>query len=217
MDRKNIVICGCTSGIGLSTAESLSKQGNNLFLIGRSEEKLINLASQLDNAPYYVLDLSTAQEKDFDQMAVKCRRYMDKLDGLIYTAGVPNIMPIRSITRDSVENTFRVNLYGFISIIRSVLEHLDCSGASIVGISSGAAQTPAIGQSIYAASKAAMNIAIQALASELLDKKIRINTIMPGIVDTKMIKEAEATGTMSIERFRKFRLWGYSSPKQSLM
>ncbi len=90
--------------------------------------------------------------------------------------------------------------------------------AGIVGVSSRATKVPAMCQSVYAASKAAMNTAAKSLAYKLRDKGISVNTVMPWVVDTKMIRESKENGSMNDEKLLKIRnVWGVLSPKISQM
>ena len=205
---KNIVIFGGTSGIGFSVAKNVAVQGGNITLIGRSQKRLQNAIMRLENPckhTFFLMDIATAEQNDYERLKENCPQ---KLDGMVYSVGVADILPIMNTKREFVRRVFRVNLYGFLDSVKTLFGYHENSGASIVGISSGAADYPSVCQSIYAASKAAMNIAVKALAQELYRDCIRINTVMPSTVETNMIKEALENGTMSNDKFNRILTLG---------
>lgn len=191
--HKKIVITGGTSGIGLCCANALAAQGAALCLVGRNEEKLSAVISKLNGSghSFYIKDLSEPEGFDaiFNQMAADGK----KIDGLLYSAGIGETWPISAINRKRFEKSMCVNLYSFIEMVKLTAKNKYGVHPNIVGISSVDAVYPGSCQTIYASTKAAMNAAVNALALELSKKNIRINTIMPGWVDTPMTDEAFAT------------------------
>ena len=204
-EDKNYIIFGCTSGIGLCTAKALAEKGANVFLVGRGREKLKNLSNLIGGQPYYDVDLSNCSEDEITTCTEECLNKMRWVDGMVYSAGVADILPIRNVTRDFTRKLFNVNLFGFISAVRG-LYGIGNKGknASVVGISSGAAIEPSLCQTVYAASKAGMNVAAKALAKELRPFGIRVNTVMPWVVDTKMIADSEKSGMMSESKLKAY-------------
>lgn len=187
LSNKSIVVAGASSGIGKRTAIVLSKVGAKLLLIARREDKLIETMSELEgrNHSYYLGDLS--QTDNIESLVKTMIAENGPVDGLVYSAGIARITPFALSKPDKVEKFFQVNFFGFMELTRQLVKKNHCNpGMSIVGISSSASLMGDRGQSIYAATKAAMNGAMRCMAHELGERRIRINTIAPGMTATEM-------------------------------
>lgn len=206
---KNIVIFGGTSGIGLSCAESLSSLEANLFIVGRNQEKLEALQNHLPRTDFFCLDLEQADDSLFNRCADVCIEKMKKVDGMVYSAGTADILPIKITTRDSVKRVFSTNYYGFLSAVNSFWgRHESMTDASIVAVSSGAVVEPSTCQTVYASSKSALNASVKSLAKELHHRRVRVNAVMPWVVDTKMIRHSIESGLYDSVRFDEYRAGG---------
>lgn len=184
---KRIVVTGASQGIGQGTAVLLSKLGAKLVLVARNEEKLKSTMAMLegDGHSYNTLDISELDK--IDGLVKKIVTEQGTLDGLVYCAGISGNRPLNMFKPDSVENMIRINLLGFIEFVRCVTKKKNCNaGGRIVGISSVAAIDGNKGQIVYSASKAGMDGAVRSMAKELADKKICINTVAPGMINTAM-------------------------------
>lgn len=188
MSDKRYVITGASSGIGRSTAIRLAASGAKMVLLGRDEERLKKVATILSGAghEYYTVDLSQGQ--NFSPLFDTITRNF-KLDGIIYSAGIGPITPLRLMKRAVIDEVMTTNLYSFLELVRLFSnKKYSNPGSSIVAISSIAAIQPEKCQTVYSMSKAALNVAVQALAYELAPKQIRINSIMPGVCNTDMVR-----------------------------
>lgn len=111
----------------------------------------------------------------------------DALDGLVYCAGIGGSRPLSMLTPEKLDTCLRTNLYGFIECVHACTKNSYFHpGMSIVGVSSVAAIICDKGQTAYSASKAGMNGAMRSMSVELAEQKIRINTVVPGMIDTGM-------------------------------
>lgn len=185
---KRYVITGASSGIGRNTAIRLADLGAKIVLLGRNEEKLKKVAATLSGAghEYDMVDLS--QEQNFTPLFDRITKD-SKLDGIIYSAGVGPITPLKLIKRAVIDEVMTTNVYSFLELVRLFSnKKYSNPGSSIVAISSIAATQPEKCQTVYSMSKAALNVAVQTLAYELAPKQIRINSIMPGICNTSMVR-----------------------------
>lgn len=213
--NKKYMIVGATSGIGQSVAEALSKQGATLILVGRNESKLRELVERFgeNNHKYFARDLS--EQDSYDDIFKTAVQDGKKIDGLVYCAGIAKIMPVSAIDTVELNEIMTVNLYSFILFVRLFSKKKYHEKGSVVGISSISALYPNKCQSLYVASKAAMNAFVQSVAIELAEKNIRINTILPGNVRTSMLNEA--INSMSEENSKKLidrQVLGVSEPCQ---
>ncbi len=188
IDRK-MMITGASSGIGRETAKYLAGEGCSLILLGRNKERLQETKEMLPGEDHLTISADLAEEQDLEFVLKEAVSDGRKLDGLVHCAGTGPIIPIKLLKRRTIEEVMRINVYSFLELVRHFSnKKYHNENSSIVAISSIAAVQPEKCQTLYSMSKAALNAAVQALAIELAPKKIRINTIMPGVVDTPMAR-----------------------------
>lgn len=194
LEGKTILVTGASSGIGKGIAIACSRMGANLIITARNEERLFKTLNSLDGKGHrtIVTDLST-------EIGVKTLiGELAKLDGLVLAAGFVEMWPVLFATRDRIEKIFATNLYSPIEIIRSIVKKkLFNPGFSIVAIDSIAGTfdiSPA--NSIYGSGKAALASFLKYVALEMASKKIRVNTISPGLILTPM----HTNGTVEEEK-----------------
>lgn len=182
LSRKKILITGASSGIGKSTAIYLSNLGASLVISGRNKERLLRTQELLKGSGHIsvIADLTNLDDASY----IYDRALSDgvKLDGLVHSAGVIPTLPLQQLTRDKLRYIMDINFYSFIEMVRQFAKRKYSNGGSIVAISSIASVQPETCQTIYSATKSAINASVQALAFELIKKDIRINTILPGVV-----------------------------------
>lgn len=184
---KKIVVTGASQGIGRDTAIMLSKLGAQIVLIARNEVNLQETMAMLagENHRYYVLDI-----KNLDAIEACVKSIVSdigKIDGLVYGAGVGLNRPLQLFKPSAVNNIMDINFNGFIEFVRCCTNKRNFNaGMRIVGISSSAAFRGSKAQTVYSASKAAMDGAVRCLARELAEKDICINTVAPAMIHTHM-------------------------------
>ena len=190
---KKILITGASSGIGKATAIYLSKLGASLVISGRNSERLLHTQVLLKGTGHIsvVSDLTTLK----DATCIYDQAVSDgvKLDGLVHSAGIIPTIPLQQLTREKVRYIMDVNFYSFIEMVRQYVKRKYSNGGSIVAVSSIASVQPEACQTIYSASKSAMNASVQALSLELIKRHVRINSILPGVVwtDNNPLEENE--------------------------
>ena len=208
------MITGATSGIGQCIAAKLAAEGARLVLLGRNEERLKEAVLKLQGKghEYYTVDLSQDQNYTvlFDKIATD-----SKLDGLVYSAGIGPIIPLKLLKRSVIDEVMTTNVYSFLELVRAIAnKKYGNDGSSIVAISSIAAVQPEKCQTVYSMSKAALNAAVQTLAYELAAKQIRINSIMPGVCNTNMVRETAASvGETYFEKALERQILGIIEPE----
>ena len=174
---KNIVIIGCGSGIGLTTAKELHKTHQ---LLGISRTK----TSEIDNLniQFYEKNILTDSLEDIT--------FPEKIDGLVYAPGSINLKPFNRLTEEDFRNDFEINVLGAVKIIQKLLSNLKKSdNASIVLFSSVAAKTGMPFHASIATSKAAIEGLTKSLAAELAAQKIRVNAIAPSLTETPLASQ----------------------------
>lgn len=184
---KKIIVAGASSGIGQKTAIRLSELGAKTILIARREELLAETMEMLsgEEHTYYSADLSVTG--DIEELVKLIVSEQGKIDGLVYCAGISKGRPLMQCRPETVGEVFNTNFFGFLETVRQVCRKGRFNeGMRIVGISSIASMRGSKSQTMYSASKAAMDGAVRCIAKEVADKGICINTVAPGMTRTKM-------------------------------
>lgn len=193
---KHILITGGSSGIGRQCAIQASKLGAKVTIIARREDALKETISMME-APefhaYYAFDLSqTDQIEDLIKTVVAER---GAVDGFVHAAGIGDGRTLKMSKPAHVEKMFRLNTFAFFECVRCLGNKNNMNElASVVGISSVAAETGNVSQGIYSATKAAMNGFLSPIAKELGKQRIRINTVAYAMVDTPMFESFMMNG-----------------------
>lgn len=195
LSGKLILLTGASSGIGRGTAVVLSKLGARLILTGRREPALQETRLMMDNPDIHLVepfDLSNVGQIPAWVKEVVGRAGAP-LNGLVHSAGVGTTVPIRAFTEKNLDEVLVPNLYAALSLLRGATAKsvMDEHGGSVVWISSAAGLQGAIGLVHYSASKGALISAARSAALELAPKRIRVNCVAPGYVETPMIQLAE--------------------------
>lgn len=189
---KTILVTGATSGIGKAISLYLSKCNYRVVLCGRNQNKLDSMIKEMgNNAESICCDFRNIDSALFVFEESKKRELV--YDGLVYSAGVSCIHAARNCDTVMMEDTFHVNVESFISLCSCfVKKRNSVDSASIVAISSLAATNQTKGQSIYVATKAALEGYVKALSIDVADRGIRVNAIAPAFVNTPMMNGQDA-------------------------
>jgi len=182
LDGKTALVTGATSGIGLATARKMAAEGAHVFITGRDQAKLdAAVASMGTGATGIRSDVSDLADLDAVADAIGARG--DGLDVVFCNAGGGEFASLADVTVAHFQHTFNNNVGGTLFTVQKVLPLLN-PGASIVLAGSTAASrgVPAFG--VYAASKAAIRSFGRTWAAELAERGVRVNTIVPGPVET---------------------------------
>lgn len=180
LDGKTALVTGGTSGIGLATAKRLAEEGAYVFITGRDRTRLDEAAATI-GAHAVQSDISKPEE--LDALAAEIAEHGKGLDVVFANAGGGDFAALPDVTIQHYRDNFDRNVAGTVFTVQKTLPLLN-EGASIVLAGSTAASqgVPAFG--LYAASKAAIRSLGRTWAVELTDLKIRVNTIVPGPIET---------------------------------
>lgn len=202
LTKMNIIVTGASSGIGYQTVLELAKAGgHHIVAISRNKDKLeilkteaeINAESNVQVIPF---DLGN---NDYSNFFHEINHYFhlkngNSVDILINNAGYLVNKPFIEITMEDWQKTFEVNLFASVKLIKLLFPYFNKKqGAHIVNIGSmggvqGTEKFP--GLSAYSASKAAINVLTESLATEFETENIKVNSINPGAVQTEMLEKA---------------------------
>ena len=182
-----VIVTGATRGIGRATAESILERGGKVIAIARDEGKLDALRRMApDRVRTLARDLSDLG--DLRNVASEAIAAFGGADGLVNCAAIVRYERVGAIAVGSIEAQLRVNLTAPLLLSQAVAEHLRGRGGAIVNVSSTLAVRRATATTVYGATKAALNAITQTMALELAPDRVRINAVLPGVVDTNMIR-----------------------------
>ena len=182
LENKVAIVTGATSGMGLETAKKYLEEGAKVVLTGRSQEKLDALKSEL-TGEYLLVKAEASSFVDSKELISKTVNHFGKIDILFLNAGIFRLETIDTLTEEIFDEVHNINVKGPIFTVRAAYEHLN-EGASIIFNTSVVNVKGFGGMTAYASSKAALRSVVRTLASEFGPKKIRVNAIAPGPIDT---------------------------------
>lgn len=191
LEGKHILVAGASSGIGRQCAIIASRLGAKITAIARREDKLCETISLLNaNQEHLMLSCDLRDIDDIKNIVSEIVSKQGPVDGFCHAAGLATVRPLKLSNRKFVEELFCINVNSFIELVRCLYQKKNLNNhASLIGISSVAAEHGEIAQCAYAASKAAMNGFLQPAAKELAGRGIRINTVSFAMVDTPMYQD----------------------------
>ncbi len=202
LKNKCAIITGASSGIGRETALSLAKEGCNIFMIARRQERLKELKDEIAalgvRAEYAVGDV--VDEALVKIMVAEAYSALGGFDILVLSAGEALMRPFNLTTRADFNRLMEVNTFGVVNLCKESIGKMD-SGGSIIFITSPAGIHGAKGMSAYALSKGGLVAFGKSLALELAPQKIRVNIVSPGFVKTEMTQDLY--GKLSVAQLEK--------------
>jgi 3-oxoacyl-[acyl-carrier protein] reductase len=185
---KVAVVTGASKGIGAGIAKSLANAGAAV---------VVNYASSKEGAERVVAEIKAkggkaiavkgdvAKSADVKHLFEETRKTFGALDVLVNNAGIYKFQPLDEITEDEFHRQFNTNVLGTILATQEAARHFGPNGGSVINISSVASESPVPTASVYSATKGAVDAATRVLAAELGPRRIRVNVIAPGGVETE--------------------------------
>lgn len=186
---KVAVITGGSSGIGLATAKAFINAGASVWITGRNANNLQRASEEINNPNLKTVVSDTSNLKGIAVLEKAIAESGNKLDILFLNAGIATFVPIALATEADFDAQFNTNVKGAYFTLQQLLPHLS-NGASVLFTSSTNATASALGSSIYAATKGALNKIAQVAANELAERKIRVNVVSPGPTETPGLNKA---------------------------
>jgi len=188
LSAKVAVVTGASKGIGAGIAKALAAEGAAVvvnYASAKSDaDKVVDEISKKGGTAIAV-QANVAKKSDVKQLFAATERALGKIDILVNNAGVYEFVPVEEVTEQQFHRMFDTNVLGLLLVTQEALKHFNANGGSIVNIGSLASSlTPPTGV-VYNATKGAVDAVTRTLAKELGPKKIRVNSINPGVVKTE--------------------------------
>lgn len=187
--NKNVVITGASTGIGFATAKAFINAGASVWITSRSADNLQKAAAEINSPKLKTVVSDTSNLAGIALLEKTVAKSGIKVDVLFLNAGIARFAPIEHATEEDFDAQFNTNIKGYYFTLQKLIPHL-ANGASVVFTSSGNASASQVNASIYSATKAAVNKIAQVAANELADRKIRVNIVSPGPIETEAFDKA---------------------------
>jgi NAD(P)-dependent dehydrogenase (short-subunit alcohol dehydrogenase family) len=182
---KNVIITGGSAGIGLATAKTFITKGANVLITGRNTDSLQTASVKINSPKLKTLASDISKLADIATLEKEIAESGNKVDVLVLNAGIAKQFSIEETTEEVFDDLFNINVKGLFFTLQKLIPHL-AEGASVILISSGVSVSGYAQMGAYAATKSAVDAIARTAAIELADRKIRVNTVAPGLTDTPM-------------------------------
>lgn len=190
---KVAVVTGASKGIGASIAKHLAAAGASV---------VVNYSSSKEGADRVVAEIVAREGKavavkadvsrkaDVERLFSETKKAFGQVDVLVNNAGIYEFSPLEAITEEHFHRQFNLNVLGLLFASQEAAKHFGAEGGSIVNISSVVSTMPLPNAAVYSATKAAVDAVTKSLSKELGPRKIRVNSINPGLVETEGVHAA---------------------------
>lgn len=189
LEGKIVLVTGASSGIGRGIAIEISKMGASVIITGRNSAQLDATFRQLKGSGHKQIIADLTKQEDLQKLVEEC----PCLDGCVHCAGIAKLLLVQFVKRSDVEEIFNTNTYAPILLTGLLVKKKKIkAGGSLVFISAASGvYMSSVGESLYSASKGAIHGYVKGIALDLASKKIRVNSITPGLVPTNILSVAE--------------------------
>ncbi len=193
LDGKVAVVTGASKGIGADIAKHLAAEGAAVIINYASSktdaDKVVDQISKRGGKAFAVQG-NVAKKAEVAQLFATTKKAFGKIDILVNNAGVYQFAPLEEITEEEFHREFNTNVLGLLLATQEALKHFGAKGGSVINISSLASSLTPPTAVVYNATKGAVDAITRTLAKELGPKKIRVNSINPGMVITEGVSSA---------------------------
>jgi NAD(P)-dependent dehydrogenase (short-subunit alcohol dehydrogenase family) len=200
LEGKIALITGGNSGIGLATAQQFVNEGAYVFITGRRDPELATAVKEIGrNVTGVQGDVSNLG--DLDRLFAQIKREKGKLDVVFANAGIAQYAPFGAITEEHYDSIFNINVKGLLFTVQKALPLMP-DGASIILNASIVASKGLTANSVYSATKAAVRSFARTWTTDLKNRRIRVNAVSPGPIDTPGLNDLVASTGAGEQRLK---------------
>ncbi len=200
LEGKIALVTGGNSGIGLATAKQFVNEGAYVFITGRRDAELAAAVKEIGrNVSSVRGDVSNLG--DLDRLFAQIKREKGKLDIVFANAGVAKYAPLGKISEDFYDSIFGINVKGLLFTVQKAVALMP-DGGSIILNASIVASKGFSANSVYSATKAAVRSFARTWTTDLKDRRIRVNAVSPGSIDTPGLNDLLASSETGQQRLK---------------
>lgn len=212
LSSKIILITGASSGIGRAVAVACAQAGACCIISARNENRLCETLSLMPHGNHSLLPADLTSGDEITEMV----KSLPRLDGVVCCAGVVETKILKFTEDQDIQNLFSTNTFSVIRLVRSLMRQkkMEKEGSVVVVSSISGVRCGYVGGAVYGASKGALEGFVKATALELAPQKIRVNTIMPGMVETSLLNGSDIDQVLMDEDKKRYPLKRYGKPEE---
>lgn len=212
LENKILLVTGASSGIGRATAVECARMGATVILTGRNADRLDETLGMLEGSGHKSIVADLNLPEDRENLVNECL----PLDGLVLCSGRGLMLPFAFSTTKKLVDIMETNFLDPVELFRMLLKKKKISnGASVVAVSSmGGTNFFTIGNGAYGASKSALDSIMKFAARELASKGIRVNTVLPAMIDTPLIHRGAVSEEDHEADARTYPMGRYGRPEE---
>jgi 3-oxoacyl-[acyl-carrier protein] reductase len=195
---KVAIVTGASKGIGAGIAKGLAAEGAAVvvnYASSREGAEKVVAAITATGGKAITVQGDVAKAADVERLFAETKKAFGRLDVLVNNAGVYQFQPVEAVTEDEFHREFNTNVLGTLLTVREATKYFGPDGGSVINLSSVASVAALPNASVYSATKSAVDSITRVLAQELGPRKIRVNAIAPGGVETEGVHSAGIIGS----------------------
>jgi 3-oxoacyl-[acyl-carrier protein] reductase len=190
---KVAVVTGASKGIGAAIAEKLGSEGAKVVVNYASDKAgadRVVAKIKATGGEAFAVKADVSKSEDIGKLFTETKSKFGHVDILVNNAGVYEFRPLEAIDEQHFRKQFDLNVLGLLLTTKAAVANMNGNGGSIINLSSVVAKTPPPASAVYSATKGAVDVITRSLALELGPKKIRVNSLSPGLTETEGLRSA---------------------------
>jgi len=185
---KVAIVTGASKGIGAGIAKQLAAEGAAVVVnYSSAKEDADRVVDEITKrgGKAIAVQASVAKQAEVQRLFAAAKKTFGKIDVLVNNAGVYSFEPLEAVTEEEFHRQFNVNVLGLLLATQEAVKHFGAEGGSVINISSVASSATPPNSAIYTGTKGAVDAITRVLAKELGPKKVRVNSVNPGLIETE--------------------------------
>lgn len=193
LEGKVALVTGASKGIGAAIAARLAREGAHVvvnYSSSKSDADRVVSSITKNGGKAIAFHANLTETKDIQNLVTETKKALGPIDILVNNAGIYEFSPLDAVTPDHFHKQFNLNVLGLLLVTQEAVRAFSEKGGSIVNISSGVSTIAPPNSAVYTATKASVDAITNVLAKELAPRKIRVNAVNPGMIETEGVRAA---------------------------